>query len=101
MDFIQEALGKRKHFNRRIYAILLALIPPLVCVALDPHLFDRALGVAGGIGESLLNGIYPVLLFFLIHKGQQGPMKMGKKLFLSALFLFSLFVMGIEIRHLL
>jgi tyrosine-specific transport protein len=101
VDFIQEALGKRKHFNRRIYAILLALIPPLVCVALDLHLFDRALGVAGGIGESLLNGIYPVLLFFLIHKGQQGPMKMGKKLFLSALFLFSLFVMGIEIRHLL
>jgi tyrosine-specific transport protein len=101
VDFIQEALGKRKFLNRRIYAICLALLPPLICVRLDPHLFDRALGVAGGIGESLLNGIYPVLLFFLVHRREQVPMKTRRKMFLLVLLLFSLFVMGVEIRNLL
>ncbi|MBU6149407.1 MAG: hypothetical protein KGQ54_04355 [Verrucomicrobia bacterium] len=101
VDFIQEALSKKKYLRHKAYAMIFALLPPLICVVLDPHLFDQALGVAGGVGESLLNGVYPVLLFYLICKRRQERMSVLKKIFLLSLFLFSLLVMSIEIRHLI
>lgn len=67
-DFVKDAfhvLGKNISHLR---ASLLALMGPLVLVLWVPALFEQALGVAGGFGESLLNGVLPVWLFWQMYR---------------------------------
>jgi tyrosine-specific transport protein len=98
VDFIQDGfLQRNKQVVSRKLCTLLALLPPFVCVLLSPHLFDRALGIAGGFGEAVLNGILPVLLFSKLKES----LHRSAKTFLFCLYLFSLFVMFVELRHLL
>jgi len=62
-DFIKD--GLRKYNIKRFAPTLLAFLPPLGIVLIDPTIFDRALGVAGGFGEAFLNGLLPVLLVWI------------------------------------
>ncbi len=101
VDFIRDGLEQGKKSFPRIFYVLLALFPPLLCVWINPHLFDRALGIAGGFGETLLNGILPVLLFFKVQALRQIDLKKRHKMFLATLLFFSLWVILIEASHLL
>ncbi|MBM3199079.1 MAG: hypothetical protein FJZ58_07515, partial [Chlamydiae bacterium] len=99
VDFIQDGFQHtRKRSMGRLTSTLLALSPPLLCVMLSPHLFDRALGVAGGFGEAILNGVLPVMLFARM-KGV--AIKRREKVFLFSLILFSLFVVLLEFAFLI
>ncbi len=97
VDFIKDGIEQNKRFFPRVFYVALALLPPLFCVCLNPHLFDRALGLAGGFGEALLNGALPVLLFSRMQKMQAKRLSSTKKMFIWVLFLFSIFVMVVEV----
>lgn len=101
VDFIRDGLEQKMRKISRSFCVFLALFPPLLCVLFNPHLFDRALGVAGGFGETLLNGILPVLLFVKIASLKKIELKKGHKAFLGILLLFSFWVISIEVSHLL
>jgi len=101
VDFIQDGLEQGGRKVSRFLCVILSFFPPLFCVWINPHLFDRALGVAGGFGETLLNGILPVLLFLKVSKLKKFDLKKSHKIFLGALLFFSVWVILIEFSHLL
>lgn len=68
VDFLAEALKVRAVGIRRIGISLLVFLPPSVAVLWNPTLFDKALGLAGGIGEAFLNGFVPLAFFALFLK---------------------------------
>lgn len=63
VDFLRDGFREYKKDVGRFSCSLLTVVPPFLCVLAFPGLFEKALGVAGGFGESILNGILPVLLF--------------------------------------
>lgn len=67
VDFLRDGFQEYKKEVSRSCCSLLTVLPPFICVVLMPGLFEKALGVAGGFGESILNGILPVLLFIKIR----------------------------------
>ncbi|MBA2728280.1 MAG: hypothetical protein H0U49_08940 [Parachlamydiaceae bacterium] len=71
----------------------LVLVPPTLLTLLYPHLFLRALGVAGGFADVLLFGVLPVTIVWIgrYYKNAKRPFTApGGKLFLIAILLFSL-----------
>ncbi len=101
VDFIKDGLEHGKRSFPRFFYVFLALFPPLLCVWINPHLFDRALGIAGGFGETLLNGVLPVLLFLKVQALRKTDLKKRHKTFLGALLFFCVWVIFIEVSHLL
>ncbi|MBS3903479.1 MAG: hypothetical protein KGZ30_03870 [Anaplasmataceae bacterium] len=83
-DFMAD--GLRKITTTRIVPTLLTFIPPLGMAILDPTLFDKALGVAGGFGEAFLNGLLPVLLVWVgryeLQLEHQAMLRGGKPMLL-------------------
>jgi tyrosine-specific transport protein len=97
VDFLRDAMLSLGRLVGRFFCVLATLIPPFICVLIDPLVFEEALGVAGGFGESILNGIIPVALFFQMqHRYNENPLSYRVKLFLLFLLIFSLFVIGVE-----
>lgn len=93
VDFLHDGFLEHGKELPRPVCSCLTLIPPLICVLLIPALFEKALGIAGGFGVALLNGLLPVLLFAKVAsaKKQMKPLQV-------TLVLFSLIVVLIEIR---
>jgi len=93
VDFLGDTAKKIK----RGYLCLATFIPPFTFAVLDPTIFDRALGYAGGFGEAFLNGILPVALIWAgkYRDGLQSELPVNKFL-LRALFLAGAFVIGLE-----
>lgn len=99
VDFLGDALRMKPKGNARAYLTLLTFVPPLLFALLDPTIFDRALGYAGGFGEAFLNGLLPALFAWMVRYryflSSSFEVK-GGKLSLFFLILFSLFVIGLE-----
>jgi tyrosine-specific transport protein len=93
VDFLSDGL---KGKNRSLL-VLLTFLPPALCAALNPSLFEKALGVAGGFGEAFLNGILPVLLVWKYRSSQISGTHFSGKGILKILFMFALVVMGLEV----
>lgn len=96
VDFIQDGFAESKRVVNRAICCLCTLLPPFICVLLKPSLFEQALGIAGGFGESILNGILPVALFIRMRQSLQKNNSYSLKAFLLFLVAFSLFVIVIE-----
>lgn len=98
VDFIQDGFQENKQKVSRLTCSLLTLVPPFICVLLIPSLFEKALGLAGGIGESLLNGILPVALFVKMKASIKGPDLTGQvKSFLLFLVFLSIGALAVEL----
>ncbi len=97
MDFLGEALGKKQIGKDRFLIASLTLAPPLMVSAVDPRIFIRALELAGGFGESILNGILPVLFVFFAKTKIASKGLLHHKGFLLLCFLFALSVFFLEI----
>lgn len=105
VDFLGDGFKIKHRLGRdRILLTLLTFVPPFIFGVINPHIFDTALGIAGGIGEAVLNGLLPIALVWI------GRYRMGLKseggLFggrgiLVILALFALYVMTLEITQLL
>jgi tyrosine-specific transport protein len=101
VDFLNDGLKWKG--NKRLLLVLLTFLPPGLCAALNPALFETALGIAGGFGEAFLNGLLPVVLAWkyrsLFKSGPKEPL--ANNGVLVALFGCGLFVMGLEVFLLL
>ncbi|MGM0440271.1 MAG: amino acid permease [Chlamydiota bacterium] len=89
---------------KRLGLCLLTIIPPLIIVYFHPGIFVKALGVAGGIGEAILNGLIPIILVWVgrYYYGLKLTKPIpGGRVTLSILLLFTLGIMGYELKLLL
>ncbi len=93
VDFYKDGL-KLPNRKRYEYLILaLVLIPPTLLTMVYPHLFLKALGIAGGFADVLLFGVLPVSIVWVGRyvKNAKGPYTApGGKIYLIAILLFSL-----------
>jgi tyrosine-specific transport protein len=99
VDFLGDALKVSRSGFKGLALTLLVFVPPFIFTLIDPAIFDRALGYAGGFGEAFLNGLLPVTLVWLgryKHKLSHESCLPGGKALLITLFVFALFVMGLE-----
>jgi tyrosine-specific transport protein len=104
VDFLADGLKIARVGLKRAGLVLLTFCPPLIAAAVDPTIFDRALGLAGGFGEAFLNGLLPVWLVWVGRYGQKLPSDAqlpGGKIALALLCAVSLFVLGLETFYVL
>ncbi len=101
VDFLGDGLKIQKRSGvNRVILTLMTYVPPFFFAATNPHIFDTALGIAGGLGEALLNGLLPVALVWVgrYKMGLGGePLLKGGRWVLGILGILALMVMGLEI----
>jgi tyrosine-specific transport protein len=104
VDFLGDGFGIiRRRGWKRIGLCLLTFVPPCVLAGLNPGIFTAALGVAGGFGESYLNGLLPIGLLWMgkyVHGLESDLRVLGNRTLLSVLILYSFLVIGLETYHL-
>lgn len=104
VDFLRDGFKGKSFTPNRTLLTVGVFVPPFIFCWMDPTIFNRALGVAGGIGESLINGLLPVLLVYVLRYMKRSTIEPeigGGKLAIGIMVFLSLFVMGIEIVHLI
>lgn len=89
---------------KRVGLTFLTFLPPFILATLNPGIFTTALGVAGGFGEAFLNGLLPIGLIWVgkYSRGLKADLTwLENKAILTLLILYSLFVIVLEILHLI
>lgn len=103
VDFLRDGLKLTDNPLNRMMLCTLVFLPPTIFAACNPGIFVEALGVAGGFGEALLNGLLPIVMVWMgryhLRLSSQ-EMVPGGRLLLLALGVFTLFIMGLEAQHL-
>ncbi|MBP9841379.1 MAG: tyrosine transporter [Simkaniaceae bacterium] len=64
LDFLADGLRVKKVGMSRLFLCAVIYLPPIAVASLNPTIFFRALGFAGGIGCALLLGFYPALMAY-------------------------------------
>jgi tyrosine-specific transport protein len=101
VDFLGEALKITAQGLKRVALTLCVFTPPVLSVLWNPALFDKALGLAGGIGEAFLNGLVPLTFFVLyLKRERQGSLSSVTRGALALLAFFCLWVVYIELKGL-
>lgn len=99
-DFLIDGLKISPSKTGKILVSLLAFIPPLVCVLLDPRAFLSALEYAGAFGVVLLLGLIPALMVwrgrYMLHLPSAYQVKGGKLSLLLAIII-SISIISFEI----
>lgn len=103
VDFFKDGFNLFSVKTKRLLPCLMTFVPPLIFTLFNPHVFTKALGVAGGIGESIINGLLPISLlwaykFYKKENTDEAPLYKG---FLIFLFILGLGAVGIEIFDLM
>lgn len=92
-DFLADGLKIKKEGLGNLWLGLLIAVPTYFCATYFERIFLVALDATGGYGDSILNGILPVLMVWVgrYHLGYQGPyrMKGGKPLLIAILLFFT------------
>jgi tyrosine-specific transport protein len=100
IDFIRDGFSLIGRRCSRFKAIVLACFLPITLCFFDPAIFYKALGWAGGFGESYLNGVLPILLLYAYKKYAQPKEKIWQSKSLLFFLLTTAFaVMAIELYH--
>lgn len=104
VDFLADGMKINRHGWRRFVLSAMTFFPPFVMVTLYPTIFDKALGIAGGIGEAILNGLIPVAFVwvgrYFKHLLPSQTQFISTRLFLSFISCMIIFVMILEIVNL-
>jgi tyrosine-specific transport protein len=102
VDFLADGMKVQRTGIRRMGLSALTFAPPLVLATVYPSIFDKALGVAGGFGEGILNGAIPILLVWvgryrksLTPSVTDGSSKKGYLLFLMAMIVLVMLLEGV------
>ncbi len=104
VDFLGDGLKAARTGISRVGLTFLTFAPPLLFAAIDPTVFDKALGLAGGFGEAFLNGFLPVWLVWIgrYHVGLKGTVQLrGGKPLLVILLVISVTVAIFELLYLI
>lgn len=99
VDFLADGLKVSRTGGMRLLLCLLTFVPPFLFAIVSPGVFDTALGVAGGFGEALLNGIIPLLFIWVGVSMQKRRIQMhwvSNKMLLSFVGILCLAVIIIE-----
>lgn len=98
-DFLADLTKVKKTGFGKALLGLLVFLPTLYFTVLFPNAFVLALDITGGLGDSLLNGVIPVLMVWIGRYvvGYKGNRLLGGKWTLIGLFLFSLVIFGAQV----
>lgn len=103
LDFLADGLKVKKKGLKKVFLCLAIFVPPLIVSLINPNIFLKALGYAGGISCAILFGLYPPIMAWVgryrlgYKTGRTIP---GGKLFLAFLILFILIELSIELMGL-
>ncbi|MCH9631015.1 MAG: Tyrosine-specific transport protein [Chlamydiia bacterium] len=101
LDFLSDSLQIKKEGLKKLFLCALIYIPPFIIATINPNIFLRALGYAGGIGCVLLLGFMPTVMVWVgrYRKNYTTVAKQlsGGKVMLCTLFAFIAFELVIEI----
>lgn len=101
VDFLSDGLRVWAKGVNRLALVAITFIPPLIGAIVKPEIFAQALGVAGGVGEALINGLVPIAIVYAMAK-RKIPLTIegiGKNRLLVVLSAFALIVMGVEVLN--
>ncbi len=103
VDFFADGLKLEREGWKRGGLTFLTFFPPLVIVLIYPTIFDKALGIAGGIGEAILNGLVPIGLVWVggFYKGLKKAQFGSNRGYLTLGAVIIAFVMFLEIYNLI
>ncbi|MCP5505668.1 MAG: tyrosine transporter [Chlamydiales bacterium] len=100
LDFLSDGLQVAKVGWKKVLLALIVYIPPIIIASINPNIFLRALGYAGGIGCALLLGLLPILMVWVgrYYKGYPTIHKQlpGGRILLTLLAIFVVFELTIE-----
>ncbi|QVL58157.1 MAG: tyrosine transporter [Simkaniaceae bacterium] len=99
LDFLSDGLQLPKVGWKKFLLCAIVYIPPVIIAIINPNIFLRALGYAGGIGCALLLGLLPIIMVWVgrYHKdysdlNRQLPGGKGVLLLLSLFVIFELII---------
>lgn len=98
-DFLSDGLKIRNEGRGRVILSLLIIIPTFIFAAFFDRIFLVALETSGGFGDSILNGLMPVLMVWVgryIYKFPEENRTPGGKPLLIAVFLFFALALSLE-----
>lgn len=98
-DFLSDGLKIPNEGKGKIFLSLLIIVPTFIFAAFFDRIFLLALDTSGGFGDSILNGIMPVLMVWVgryIFKFPEEHRTPGGKPLLIAVFLFFAFALILE-----
>lgn len=101
-DFLADGLKIKKKGSGQLLLGLLIVIPTIIFATQYERVFLVALETSGGFGDSILNGLIPVLLVWVgryyMKLGKEGSVLVpGGKVTLTIVFAFFLFTLILEI----
>lgn len=99
-DFLSDGLKIKKEKWGSVILGLLIIIPTFFFATYFERVFLLALDVSGGYGDTILNGILPVLMVWIgrYRMGyHQNPCLPGGRPFLVAILCFFIFSLGLEV----
>lgn len=99
-DFLSDGLKIKERGLGKVALSILVAVPTLFFAMNFERVFYTALDATGGYGDSILNGIIPVLLMWVgikkFNYGANTPAFLKNKVFLTLVFLFFLSVLLIK-----
>lgn len=99
-DFLADGIGIEKKGTNRLLLWIMVVSVPLLLAASYPQGFITALESTGAYGDTILNAIIPVLMFWIGYQIQGRPSAsriIGSKVVLCALIAFALAVILYEV----
>lgn len=99
-DFLADGFSIKKVGMHRLYLWLLVMVPPFLVAASYPQTFITALESTGAYGDTILNGLIPILMFYMgikLQKRHSQSRFLQNPALLIALSAFALLVIGLEL----
>lgn len=105
IDFLADGMRLQHRTGwRRLFLCALVFAPPVFFALANPKIFLDALAYAGGFGEAILNGLFPIGMVWIGRyvRGLPSAYRLpGGRLILLVLLGVTLVVVGLEIGHVL
>lgn len=99
VDFLADGLKRSSQGWTRLFLCLIVFLPSAIFAAHNPHIFIKAIGFAGGYGEAILNGLFPIMMVWVGRYTMKlnSPYQLaGGRWTLGALFLFIVSIIILE-----
>lgn len=103
IDFLADGMKVHRTGWMRGVLCLMVFVPPVIMAHANPGIFIEAIGVAGGFGEAILNGLLPIAIVWVGRYVRKLPSQYslcGGRPMLVGLTIFTLLIMAIEAHHL-
>jgi len=80
VDFLADGFKVERHGWKRVALTCITFFPPFALAVIYPTIFNQALGIAGGVGEAILNGLIPISFVWIgcYHKGLKSDLRLTR-----------------------